>query len=179
MAGRHVWVERPARRRRGRERHDELASRADASRYDHRHLLARVRRADAQVRARPGPVRTDHRERRRGWRRRRGDRRESFAIIPARPPVYLSAIRPAAIYGISPLYSTGNSDLNPWRSHVLWCEVPGLAAIKTLATPAAGVIQSIPLKILPKICTTQSVICRVHLWASGSIYRGRRFEPSY
>ena len=26
MAGRHVWVERSARRRRGRERHDELAA---------------------------------------------------------------------------------------------------------------------------------------------------------
>ena len=51
MSRGHVGVERPARRRRRRERHDELASRADASGYDHRHktLPKRLRAAELKV----------------------------------------------------------------------------------------------------------------------------------
>ena len=60
MSRGHVGVERAPRRRRRRERYDELAAWADARGYDDRHLLARVRGADAQVTSWSSSMRTDN-----------------------------------------------------------------------------------------------------------------------
>ena len=85
----------------------------DARGHDHRHLLARVRGADAQVRARPGPVRTDHRERRRGRRRRRGDRRDRRRRRRLRPSFKLpfaATIRATVVFA--------RRDFSSWKTCV-------------------------------------------------------------